>query len=210
MRMLIVVSLIAAGFGLALVGGEPAYARTRTPTATPTPSATFAPPPDLMPRPGYTPMPVQTPAFEPTWPSPDQWGELAPGGTVYTGFSEPICLPSGVGDFRAWIGLSDPGGLFAAIYHIRTDSTLFLHQGEDGVSLVESSRNIRQAEANTVFDQVIAGIGKTAPCIVISMGNVGMGESQHSGTALWREMSLVLAAIGLGGIAAGAALRKRA
>jgi hypothetical protein len=42
----------------------------------------------------------------------------------------------------------------------------------------------------------------------IKIGNVGAGGSQQSGT-LWREMSLVLAALGLGGVAAGAALRRR-
>jgi hypothetical protein len=43
----------------------------------------------------------------------------------------------------------------------------------------------------------------------ITIVNVGDGSSQGSGT-LWRELSLVLAAVGLGGFAAGAALRKRA
>jgi len=43
----------------------------------------------------------------------------------------------------------------------------------------------------------------------ITIGSVGTGGSQGSGTP-WRELSLVLAAVGLGGIAAGAALRKRA
>jgi hypothetical protein len=44
----------------------------------------------------------------------------------------------------------------------------------------------------------------------IKLGNVGTGGSQASGTADWRDVSLVLGAIGLGGIAAGAALRRRA
>jgi len=43
----------------------------------------------------------------------------------------------------------------------------------------------------------------------IRAGNVGTGDSQQSGT-LWRELSLVMAAVGLGGFAAGVALRKRA
>ena len=43
----------------------------------------------------------------------------------------------------------------------------------------------------------------------IKIGNVGTGGSQHSGT-LWRKLSLVLAAVGLGGVSAGSALRKRA
>jgi len=44
----------------------------------------------------------------------------------------------------------------------------------------------------------------------ITIGNVGDGSSQGSGTALWKELSLVMAAMGLGGFAAGVALRKRA
>ena len=44
----------------------------------------------------------------------------------------------------------------------------------------------------------------------ITMGNVGTGGSRQNGTTLWAEMSLVLAAVGLGGFAAGAALRRRA
>ncbi len=44
----------------------------------------------------------------------------------------------------------------------------------------------------------------------ITVGGVGTGGSQGSGAALWRELSLVLAAMGLGGIAAGFAVQRRA
>ena len=44
----------------------------------------------------------------------------------------------------------------------------------------------------------------------IKLGNVGTGGSEESGTCVWTSLSLLLASLGLGGIAAGAALRRRA
>lgn len=43
----------------------------------------------------------------------------------------------------------------------------------------------------------------------ITVGNVGTGGSQGSGASVWASLSLVLASVGLGGIATGAALRRR-
>jgi hypothetical protein len=44
----------------------------------------------------------------------------------------------------------------------------------------------------------------------IKMANVGTGGPQAGGTSVWASLSLVLVSVGLGGVAAGAALRRRA
>ena len=320
MRMLMVISLIAVGFGLALVVREPAYARTRTPTPIARPTVTSTPTPTPWPTPTPTLPPERVAKFSgevwldafggygkagrvtakigdtvcgeepsscaappcifvPASPPPHTRdyhldvvpAEAKPGCgyegaqvTFYVGttqatatavwhagtwqevnltagppfafFRGELAFPSGLDES---IGVNRPVGMYAFIRdNVCGRETRGVWKGLQYSAIVYS--NEQQAGCGTEGAQVtftlcdgqgnIIGVAREKgvwhawgdgnvgqeldltmdPVGGITIGNVGDGSSQGSGAALWGELSLVLAAVGLGGIAAGAALRRRA
>jgi len=293
MRVLMVISIIAVGFGLALVGREAAYARTPTPTATSTP----------MPSPTYTPSaqqistfagvcwldaqpcrgemsaringvicardttPVSVPGvaglvFHLAVPSKDVlpgcgyegatveffigneraaltgiWrtgpfqhmtfiaghpfaffvGGLGLVGTV----SNEVVVPY-VGDKPCGFSYMGPSGYQAIVYSSEQEPGCGTEGAQITFKLLDAEGNVTTSlvpviAENRALWHAWDGISPPqavnlmmAPAGGIKIGNVGTGESQRNGTALWKEMALVLAAMGLGGVAVGSALRRRA
>jgi len=120
------------------------------------------------------------------------------------------------GDYSEWIGGGPVYSYFISVSSSQlpgcgtegAEVTFKLLDAEGSVIAIANEKGVWH-----VWDDVLEPYERLnltfGPAGGIKIGNVGTGESQHSGT-LWRELSLVLAAVGLGGIAAGVALRKRA
>jgi hypothetical protein len=123
---------------------------TPLPTDTPEPTATAAARPTVAP-PSPTP-PIPT-APVPTPQAPGPLGQRVSGGQDLQFGRLSFHLPD-AGDFYIRVGIADPGGGFVAIYHVATDSVLFLDP-DDGH---EIERRVNQAAAHGVFDSILISL----------------------------------------------------